>query len=62
MTCFAASYRPDCVRLLSSHDMAAVATAASASLRLWRLRSAAVLGRLVMVLVLWLGELCAVAG
>ena len=59
LTCFAASYRPDCVRLPSSHDMAAVATDASASLRLWRLRRAVVL---VMVMVLWMGELCAVLG
>ena len=59
LTCFAASYRPDCVRLPLSHDMAAVATDDSASLRRWRLRSAVVL---VMVMVLWWGELCAVLG
>ena len=49
MTCFTASYRSDCVRQLFSHDMEAVATAASASLRLCKLRRAAVLGWLVMV-------------
>ena len=59
MTCLAASYSPDWVRLPLCHKMAAVATEDSASLRRWRLRSAVVL---VMVMVLWWGEPCAVLG